>query len=167
MNSQAKFIIAAFVGTIILVGILAFLVTKKQSLQTSLPTNPVTGVDANPANYELGNIPYSGGIVTKEYEIKNSSGQDLKLRKITTSCMCTTASINIDGKESVPYGMEMDGVANPIISLIIKSGGTAKVTAKFDPAAHGPAGVGPVQRSIYLFFDSGIKELTFAGNVTK
>lgn len=166
MSKETKLIIGAAVIVILLIVGLAFLVTGKQSAQAAIPTNPVEGVEANPGNFDLGNVPYSGGLVTKEYEIKNTSGHDMKLMKIVTSCMCTVATVTINGKETIPYGMEMQ-VGNAILNLTFKNGETAKVTSKFDPTAHGPSGIGPINRSIYLYFDSGIKELTFAGNVVK
>ena len=63
--------------------------------------------------------------------------------------------------------MEMGGDKNPLISLKIKNGETAKVTVRFDPAAHGPQGVGPFDRMVWLYFDGGVKELTFSGVVVK
>jgi len=165
MSRESKFIIGAFIVTILLVVGLTFLVTTKQKTEAAISTNPVEGIESNPQNYDLGNVPYSGGLVTKEYEIKNSSGKDIKLLKIATSCMCTTASIIIGGKESSFYGMEMTGVVNPTLSLTVKNGETAKVTTRFDPAAHGLAGLGQVQRSVWLYFDGGMKELTFNGDV--
>ncbi len=167
MNKESKFIIGAFIVTILLVVGLAFLVTTKQKTEAAISTNPIEGIEANPQNYDLGDVAYSGGLVTKEYEIKNTSGKDIKLLKIATSCMCTKASINVNGKESSSFGMEMTGVVNPTLSSTLKNGETARVSVKFDPAAHGLAGLGPVQRSVWLYFDGGMKELTFNGNVVK
>ena len=112
-------------------------------------------------------MPIGGGIITKEYEIKNILGKDVELLKITTSCMCTSTNVKIGDNETKFFSMEMGGDKNPLISLKIKKDETAKVTVRFDPAAHGPQGTGPFDRVVSLYFDTGIKELTFAGTVVK
>ena len=63
--------------------------------------------------------------------------------------------------------MEGMGDKNPPVNLELPSGQTAIVTAIFDPAAHGPKGVGPFDRTVFLYFSnpSGTKELKFNGNV--
>ncbi len=167
MPKEPKFLIGAFIFTILLVVGLAFLISAKEKKVSQIPTNSVLGIESTPANYDLGDVPINGGIVSKEYEIKNTSGKDMNLLKIVTSCMCTTASVKIGDKETNFYGMEMTGDANPLVNFKLKNGEIAKVTTKFDPAAHGPEGVGPFDRVVSLYFDSGIKELTFKGVVVK
>lgn len=165
MTSETKFIAAAFGGTILLIAVLVFLISSKQKTQSAISYSPITGIEVQPPSYDLGNVAYSGGVVSREYRIKNSTGKDLKLLKIVTSCMCTTASVTIDGKQSKFYGMEMNGIANPYVNLTLTDGQEAKVDVKFDPASHGLAGLGRVSRSVELFFDGGVKELVFVGNV--
>ena len=131
-------------------------------------TSEVLGIETNPSFYDLGSVPINGGIVTKEYSIKNTTNAPIKLKKVTTSCMCTTASVQINGESNKFFGMEGHGDANPSINIEIKPGEEGKVVVKFDPAAHGPQGTGPFNRVVYLNFSdpAGIKELTFSGTVT-
>ena len=127
----------------------------------------VLGIEATPASYELGEVPINGGIVTKEYSIKNTTGKTIKLKKMATSCMCTTASVDIGGKTTKFFGMEGHGDANPPVNIEIGGGQEGKVIVRFDPAAHGPQGTGPFDRVVWLTFSDpgGIKELTFNGTV--
>lgn len=167
MNSETKFVIAAAVATLGLIVGLVFFISAKGANQRSLIRTEVLGISASPESYDLGEVPIGGGIVEKEYEIKNETGKDIELLKIVTSCMCTRAGVKAQSGETKFYAMEMGGDNNPLISLKIKKDETAKVTVRFDPAAHGPAGVGPIDRVVSLYFDGGVKEVTFKGVVVK
>ncbi len=127
----------------------------------------VEGVVANPESYDLGSVPIKGGNVVKTYEVKNTTESTLKLKKIATSCMCTKAKIKIGDKETKFFGMEGHGDKNPPVNLEISAGTVAQVTVEFDPAAHGPQGVGPFDRTVWLTFSDpeGVKELKFSGKV--
>ncbi len=167
MNSETKFLIGAALLTMGIIVGLVFFISAKGSQEKQLVMTDVKGVEASVTHYDLGDVPIGGGIVTKEYEIKNTSGKDIELAKIVTSCMCTSANLKIGDNETRFFSMEMGGDKNPLISFKIKKDETAKVTVRFDPAAHGPQGTGPFDRVVSLYFDTGIKELTFAGTVVK
>ncbi|MBI4157772.1 DUF1573 domain-containing protein [Candidatus Woesebacteria bacterium] len=167
MGKDTKFILGAFIFTLLVVIGLAFLVSSKEKKTGTLSEVKAEGVTVTPLNYELGEVPIKGGIVTKEYEVKNETGGDIELLKIATSCMCTTASAKVGEDETRFFGMEMVGDKNPLLSLKVKNGEAAKISVQFDPAAHGPEGVGPFERVVWLYFDNGMKELTFNGTVIK
>ena len=167
MAKDTKFIVGAFIFTLLLIVGLSFMISSKEKKVSTLPTTIVQGVEAAPADYSLGEVPINGGIVTKEYEVKNTTGSDIELLKVATSCMCTTANIKVGESVTRAFGMEMAGDKNPFVNLKLKDGETATVTVDFDPAAHGPEGVGPFDRIVWLYFDGGIKELTFSGTVVK
>ena len=130
-------------------------------------TNQVEGLTVSPESYELGNIPINGGLVSKEYEVKNITDKTIKLKKLATSCMCTKAKVKIGDRETQLFSMEGMGDKNPPVNIEVPAGASAKVTAVFDPAAHGPQGVGPIDRAVILTFSDpvGIKELKFNGVV--
>lgn len=115
-----------------------------------------------------GDIPINGGIVEKNFEFVNKTGKSLNLKRIATSCMCTTASVYVGEKTTKYFGMEMHTDKNPPVDLKIENEKTGKVSVKFDPAAHGPQGTGPFERIIYLYFSDpkGTKEIVFKGVVT-
>ena len=158
-------LVALGVTILVIVGVAFFLEGKSEDQEES--TVEVLEVQVNPENYELGNVPINDGLVTKEYEVKNTSSETIKLKKIVTSCMCTQAKASIGDKETKYFGMEHPGDRNPSVNLEIPAGEAAKVDVNFDPAAHGPQGTGPFDRVVTLTFSdpAGVKELTFNGTV--
>ena len=127
----------------------------------------IQDLEVNPEFYDLGQVQMKDGNVVKTYEIKNTSDEIMKLKRVATSCMCTKVKIKIGDRETREFGMEGMGDKNPPINLELPSGQTATVTAIFDPAAHGPKGVGSFDRTVFLYFSnpSGTKELKFNGTV--
>lgn len=124
-------------------------------------------VEVTPATYDIGKVIMKDGLVTREYEIKNKSANTLRLKKVVTSCMCTKAQVVVGDAKTRFYAMEMGGAKNPIISLDIPGNSVAKVIVRFDPAAHGIQGVGPIDRKVFLTFMDpvGTKEVGFSGEV--
>ena len=71
------------------------------------------------------------------------------------------------GKELGPYGMPGHGGFAPAINQIVASGEEITVKVIFDPAAHGPAGVGLIERAVYVENNSGKPvEIQFKAVVT-
>lgn len=103
-------------------------------------------VSAESKTYDWGNIAYSGGDVSKTFIIKNTGTETLKLTNIKTSCTCTKAQIDVDGKVSPYFSMHSQsswvGEVSP--------GKEAKLNVIFDPVFHGPAGIGPIERLISI-----------------
>ena len=163
---DSKLLIGIALVALLLVGGGAVLLGGKSEGSTQVASE-VLGIETNPNYYDLGEVPINGGIVTKEYSFKNITGNSLKLKKVATSCMCTTASVQIGGEITKFFGMEGHGDANPPVNIEIGGGEEGKVVVNFDPAAHGPQGTGPFNRVVYLTFSdpAGVKELTFNGTV--
>jgi hypothetical protein len=165
MKSDFKILIGALVFTFLLiVGLAAIFGNKEETIVEGVQ---VEGLAADPDYYDLSKVPINGGIVTKEYEIENTTGKSITLKKIATSCMCTQAKVSVNGKETRFFGMEHPMDKNPPVNMELGVGKTAKVVVNFDPAAHGPEGVGPFERSVWLTFSdpAGVKELKFSGVV--
>ncbi|MEK7556000.1 MAG: DUF1573 domain-containing protein [Patescibacteria group bacterium] len=117
--------------------------------------------------YDLGTISMSAGKVSRVFKIKNSGGSPVQVKKIYTSCMCTTATLITKEGKAGPFGMP-GHTAIPTISESITPNEEASVEIVFDPAAHGPSAIGKVRRIIYLETDAQKEpiELTFEANVT-
>lgn len=166
MKKDLKIVFAIISAFAILVVGAAFLVGGRKN--QGKPSE-VLGIEATPKTHDLGSVPIQGGIVSKTYEIKNTTPKTLKLKKLATSCMCTTAAIKIGDKTTKFFGMEGHGDANPPVNLELASGERGEVLVNFDPAAHGPEGTGPFDRAVWLTFTDpvGVKELTFSGTVVK
>src|SRR3989344_4450081 len=101
--------------------------------------------------YDFGTISMKNGNVSKVFKVTNSTTQDIKVPSLTTSCMCTTAYIvKEDGSKSRPFGMPGHGGAVPKANAIVKAGGALDIEVVYDPNAHGPAGAGLIERSVFL-----------------
>lgn len=101
----------------------------------------------SPGEYDLGNVPYGGGIVTREFKLENRGESPLKINSIKTSCGCTEAQLIYNRGESKKFGMNPN---NLVWSQTIGSGEQATLKVFYDPAAHGPEGVGPFRRKIWI-----------------
>lgn len=117
--------------------------------------------------YDFGTISMKNGLVSKKFKIANSIDEDIKLPSLTTSCMCTSAYfIGSDGEKSGSFGMPgMGNVAK--LNKTIKAGDSAYIEVVYDPNAHGPAGVGSIDRFVYLEDEGGNKlQFEIKANVT-
>ena len=116
--------------------------------------------------FSFGSISMAGGKVTHRYWIRNDGTEPLLIRKMYTSCMCTTAALVKGGRKFDPYGMPGHGPI-PTINVPIAPQEDAIVEVVFDPAAHGPAGIGPIDRIVTIENSAGQPlELAFSANVT-
>lgn len=121
---------------------------------------------AQEKTFDFGTISMAKGPVSHEYIITNTGERPTLVRTLYTSCMCTVASLQTEQKIFGPFGMPGHGFI-PAINASISPQEEARVVVTFDPAAHGPAGVGKIGRSIILENDSGAPvELRFTANVT-
>ncbi len=120
--------------------------------------------------FDFGTISMSDGIVSHIFEVHNEGKEPVIIKKIYTSCMCTTALITNDaGKQYGKFGMPGHGGPSQA-NIEVKPGESISVEAKFDPAAHGPSGVGFAERSIYLETnsqESPMVELSFSALVVR
>lgn len=117
-------------------------------------------------NHDWGEIKINGGNAEKVFLIKNAGTGPLRLSGVSTSCMCTTAQVIIDGKGSPFFGMHQKS------SWVgeVPAGKEAELKIVFDPAFHGPSGIGQMTRQIEV--DTNDKnspklEFTLKGNVVK
>jgi hypothetical protein len=117
--------------------------------------------------YNFGSIPMSGGKVTHRYWIRNAGTDPILIRKMYTSCMCTTAAlVKSNGKKFAPVGMPGHGYI-PTMNEPMAPKEEALIEVVFDPAAHGPAGIGPIDRVVTVENSAGRPlELAFSANVT-
>ncbi len=117
--------------------------------------------------YDFGTISMAHGTVEKLFEVTNPTNRDITLESLTTSCMCTVAFIVKDGSRRGPFGMPGHGGPVPKANEVIPAGKTLAIDVVYDPAAHGPAGVGQVDRFVYLEDEAGaVLELEIKANVT-
>lgn len=116
--------------------------------------------------FDFGRISMATGKVSHRFTIENTGRTAITITKLYTSCMCTTATlITLAGKKG-PFGMP-GHAAIPGIAETLLPEGRAQVEIVFDPAAHGPAGVGRIERAITIQTNAGRPlELGFVAMVT-
>jgi hypothetical protein len=116
--------------------------------------------------YNFGTVSMAAGDVAHRYTVTNLGQSPITVTKLYTSCMCTTATLVTPSGRRGPFGMP----GHTPISAIrerLAPGETALVDVVFDPAAHGPAGVGRIDRTVTLENDAGEPfELAFTATVT-
>ena len=116
----------------------------KTSQKKVVPPSVGAQASLNRTSVEWGQIKFSGGKVKAVYRITNTGTETLKLYGATTSCACTLGTITSNGKVTPPFGMH-----SPMSTTVeVAPGVEAVVEALFDPAFHGPGGVGPISRTI-------------------
>lgn len=130
------------------------------------PQNSAGALSADEKSFDFGTISMAAGNVSHSYKIKNAGAEPVTLGRMYTSCMCTTALLRAGDKVFGPYGMQGHGFI-PKMNYEIKSGEEAEIKVVFDPAAHGPAGVGRISRAVII--EQGVSkpvELVFSALVT-
>ncbi|MBI2623168.1 MAG: DUF1573 domain-containing protein [Candidatus Liptonbacteria bacterium] len=121
---------------------------------------------ADMEQFSFGSVSMKKGNVSHEYKVKNTGSVPVRVTKMYTSCMCTTAKLAAASGQAGPFGMPGHGFV-PRIDVSIAPGEEAAVEAIFDPNAHGPAGIGRIERVVYLETDDGAPvELAFSADVT-
>ena len=105
--------------------------------------------------YDFGTISMKNWNVTKEFTVTNPTDKDITVSTVLTSCMCTTAFIvKPDGNVKGPFSMPGMGYIPPA-NETIKPSESRIVRVIYDPNAHGPAGVGQIDRFVMLTDSSG------------
>src|SRR3989344_2889068 len=144
---------AIIIGAIIVLGLVG-LMWWGRSNQAAGPSESSNGgkssLVASEALYDFGTISMANGTVSKVFKVTNPTDKDIILSNIVTSCMCTTAYIEKAGREKGPFGMPGHGGLTARANEVIKAGESLDIKGVYDPNAHGPAGVGPVDRFVEL-----------------
>lgn len=109
---------------------------------------------AEGTSFDFGTISMAAGKVTHAFKIKNSGAESVTVTKLYTSCMCTEATLITAKARIGPIGMQGMGFI-PTLKENVAPGKEITVEATFDPAAHGPAGIGRIDRIVSLENNTG------------
>ena len=137
--------------------LIAFSLPSAQSENSGASNSALTAPEMS---YDFGTVSMAEGMVTKTFAVNNKSTAVITVRKLYTSCMCTSATLVMGDRRVGPFGMEGHGGPIPTINEEIPANQDVQVEVMFDPAAHGPAGVGPITRNVILETTDG-KKLVF------
>ncbi|HEY4513999.1 MAG TPA: DUF1573 domain-containing protein [Candidatus Paceibacterota bacterium] len=148
------------IGAIVLVAILGLMLWGRPSAGANNALNQTnqsgnSSLAAAETFFDFGTITMKAGNVERSFEMKNPTDADVKIVSIVTSCMCTTAYLETPSGAKGPFGMPGHGGAATRISETIKPGESRVVKVVFDPNAHGPAGVGLMERVVMISDENG------------
>lgn len=164
MQNKKLIIIISLVSLVIFIlGVAAISSSSPQTLNKNANSH-IEFMSEKQHNW--GEIDIEGGVVEKEFEIKNTGEGNLEVNNFKTSCMCTEVEVIINGERSPAFGMHSQSGWKGVI----KPGESAQIHVVFDPMFHGPQGTGPVTR--YISFntndqDNSSVELKLTGDVVK
>lgn len=115
--------------------------------------------------HDFGTISMALGKVKHVYTVSNVAQAPVTIEGVGTSCMCTIATVVTSRGRAGPFGMPGHGSV-PTIRERLAPGDSATVEIVFDPAAHGPAGVGRIDRTVTLETSAGeVLQLAFVAMV--
>lgn len=106
---------------------------------------------ASEVKKDLGTVSLKKGTVTTEFAIKNEGKSDLIIDKLSSSCGCTSASLEYQGTEGPRFYMAGHGHDAPDTNwkAVIAAGDEARVKVYYDPSVH-PDLTGPVTREVSI-----------------
>jgi len=176
-SKRIKIIIGVCAGILVLGGLIIAAMPEpdaNKSVQsrssasvTPAPVSYTGALRARERNFNFGSISMAAGKVTHRYRFRNATSAPIVLGKMYTSCMCTTAAlVKSSGRKFAPVGMP-GHTPIPALNETLQPDEEAMVEVVFDPAAHGPAGIGPIDRVVTIEHNAGQPlELAFSANVT-
>lgn len=144
MKEKTKTIVTFLVIFSALAG-LTFIITKPTGTTTIQPSTQ-TKFTTGTKTHSWEEIDINSGKVNHSFLIKNKGKDTLKLYNLKTSCACTTAKLIKEGETSPIFGMH----TKSSYTMSLNPGETASLSVTFDPAYHGPSGIGDVTRQIAL-----------------
>lgn len=150
---QNKILIA--IAIIVIFGFL-FFAGKQASEKSPLQNGASVGLSAQAGVFELSEsffdfstISMKEGKVSRMFSLRNTAESPITISTVTTSCMCTEAFVVHGDARHGPFGMPGHGSV-PRVNETVEPGENVGIEIFFDPAAHGPAGVGKVERAVFI-----------------
>lgn len=141
-----KIIIGFIALTLLILGVGIYVLSATSAPIAKITSSQNARVQVDQKTFDWGNIPINGGNATKTLTIKNIGSDVLKLTGVKTSCTCTKAQVTVDQQAS-PY-FSMHSTSSWVGE--VPPGKEAQLTVIFDPAFHGPTGVGPIERLVSI-----------------
>lgn len=151
MKKNAIVLISLIVLAVIGLMFLGRFFDRKPLLQAEVTVK--SALSAAEPVHDFGAISMKDGNIAYKFKVTNPTDKDLPIVRLSTSCMCTVAYVVESGSKAGPYGMA--GMSHTKANAVFKAGETKNIEVVFDPNAHGPAGVGPMQRYVHLIDATG------------
>lgn len=128
----------------------------KQKLADLAPED-APRIEINEISQDLGTVSQKQGIVTTDFEFKNAGKSDLVIKKLSSSCGCTSASVVYKGEVGPEFAMEGHGKENPEgWEVVINPGDSAILRVYYDPSVH-PDLEGAVTRTVSIMSNDPVE----------
>lgn len=105
--------------------------------------------------FDFGTVSMAKGKVGHSFAVKNAGDSPVKILNISTSCMCTEATLVNGLVRKGPFGMPGHGGLSELSETLVP-GQELRIEVFVDPAAHGPQGTGPAKKTVYVETDSAL-----------
>jgi len=147
-------------GILILAGLVAAVIAARPGARDAAPkaVAPPAAIAAarggdilvaREPHFDFGQISMRAGKVNHRFWFRNEGPAAVTIHRVYTSCMCTTATL-VKGMRTIgSFGMPGHG-ALPAVDQALEPNEAAYVDVVFDPAAHGPAGLGRTERVVTI-----------------
>jgi archaellum component FlaG (FlaF/FlaG flagellin family) len=156
MNNKKLIIIIVIFTLLSIAGVV--LAISKMTAQPAVNKTANAKISVAQTNHDWGEIKMNDGNVTKTFTIANTGSETLELFNVKTSCTCTTAIFKDGDKTSPTFGMHT--TSNYIQT--VEPGQSTQLEVIYDPAFHGPNGIGAITRQVTLETnDLSSPQLTF------
>ncbi|MEK7451127.1 MAG: DUF1573 domain-containing protein [Patescibacteria group bacterium] len=163
-----KVVIGILIFTVLII-VGAILFSQNSPSKSSLQKTAGASIQTFETSFNFKDIQYGGGKAERSFKIKNIGDKELTIANLSTSCMCTVVYLKKGNEKGPEFGMK--GMANASSwTGVLKPNEEGQVIAVFDPAFHGPSGVGPISRLVSFETndpDHPYVEFSFSGVVVK
>ncbi|MBU0531630.1 MAG: DUF1573 domain-containing protein [Candidatus Uhrbacteria bacterium] len=155
---------------VVLIGIGAFVWSSpSQSVDAYEALASADELSVPESSWNYGTVEMKNGPVTKMVELINNATDPILVSDLYTSCGCTKARLVRDNDDATPWATMPGHGIQPTIEELIQPGEKVEIEVVFDPAAHGPKGVGNISRNVFLELNQDPNErieLNFTATVT-
>ncbi len=155
MKIKLRTVVSVFAIIVIMGGLIVW---SRSTSKDGSPEAPIAStansLRISESSYDFGTISMKAGTVQHVFTLANMGSTPVPVSKFYSSCMCTTAILKKGDKTYGPFGMPGHG-SIPSIDETLEPGEEAELDVTFDPAAHGPAGVGKIDRVVTVEGPSG------------
>lgn len=155
-QSGIKWVIGCVVAIALLIGGVVYISGGNQA--SEIVASSQVKVQVTESSYDWGTIQMQAGKAVARFDIQNAGSEVLQLFNLASSCTCTTARLILGDERSPAFSMH----TKSRYVFEVPPGETAQLEVEFDPAFHGPGGVGPITRQVTVATnDASQPELQF------
>lgn len=133
------------VSFLMLFGIVVY-ASQGSSAANITPTANAKAIVMGETYLDWGTISMADGDAEASFKVVNEGTEALQLFNPITSCTCTTVQLIKGDEKSVPFSMH----TKTKYAMQVLPGEEVEVKVVFDPAFHGPGGVGAITRQVTL-----------------